>query len=116
MEGSALWEETQGEETNSVDCSQDVISWQKADRCVGEQVTVEGTVRDVYDEIEGWKFLNFGTKTGDFNAPIKQEDFDKFPNITKLEEKKVQISGEIETYRESPQINLTDPNQLKALE
>ncbi len=49
-------------------------------------------------------------------AVIFAEKTNLFPNLDKLENKDVEVSGKISEYRKQPQIIITTTNQLKVVE
>jgi DNA/RNA endonuclease YhcR with UshA esterase domain len=84
---------------------------------VGETVTVEGTVDQVYTaRRSGVTFLDLGGRYPNeaFMAVIFSGDAGKFPNVHALEGKTVDITGPVRLYKGKPEIILRDAGQLKA--
>lgn len=94
-----------------------LISWQNADKHIGEYCAVEGKIISAYNSGKAC-FLNFNK---DYNhhltVVIFLSDFDKFPkNPEKYYlDKKVIITGMIKNYKEKPEIILNNANQIKVL-
>ncbi len=89
----------------------------------GESVTVRGTVSRI-----GWlkdhsiTFLNFdGNVRGDFVSIIRKEDLPKISaslpgkQLTSLIGQSMQVTGPITLHRNTPQIELVSPDQVKLL-
>jgi DNA/RNA endonuclease YhcR with UshA esterase domain len=83
---------------------------------VGQQVTVEAAVSDVHTVRSGMTFIDMGGRYPDnaFVAVIFADDAAKFPNVSALEGKTVDISGPVQLYRGKPEIILKSADQLKA--
>jgi hypothetical protein len=84
---------------------------------IGETVVLEGRVVQVFTSDNGNIFLNFGSPypRHRFSATIFSRYAEAFPDIHRLEGKRVQITGIITLYRNKPQILLTSPDQLTPL-
>ena len=82
---------------------------------VGEPVTVEASVSAVHVGRSGVTFIDMGGRFPDntFAAVIFADDAAKFPNVSALEGKKVEISGPVVLYRGRPEIILNSADQLK---
>jgi DNA/RNA endonuclease YhcR with UshA esterase domain len=82
---------------------------------VGQTVTVEGTVSDVHTVASGVTFIDMGGRYPDnaFTAVIFAADAGKFPNISALEGKTVDITGPVQIYKGTPEILVKDAAQIK---
>jgi len=47
------------------------------------------------------------------SAYISKWNAGRFPDAAKLDGKEVQVTGQISTFRDRPEIFLTDPSQIK---
>ena len=93
------------------------ISWKQARKHVGQKVIVSGKVTDSYDTGKVC-FLNFakhGKKT--FKVVIFAKDYHYFPaNPAKLYyKKKLKITGIIKLYKNTPEIIIKRPEQIKII-
>lgn len=85
----------------------------QAEAHIGQTATVEGKV-SVNRMPSGETYLDIG---GDgvhapFSGYVSRWNRSKFQDIDKLDGKNVQITGRISTFREKPEIFLTDPSQI----
>ena len=91
-----------------------VISPLDASEYMGKFVTVKGLVADVYrsDKVA---YLNFIKKFPDnpFSGVVFAREFDAFGDLNVYQNKNVEISGRISTYRGKPQMILNKPSQIK---
>ena len=96
---------------------QGVVSWQEAGNYVGQTITVEGSIVRTKD-IGSITFLNFSKKRGEFVAIVRAEDYDQFPAppAELYDGKNVWITGEISTYRGTPQMVLHSPEQVEVFD
>lgn len=94
----------------------DAISWQDAPQYVGQVVTVEGDIVDTYDS-GAVVFLNFSSNRDDFTLVIFAEDADSFPVAPQdaFRGKRVRATGEVELYRNRPEIILNSPDQIEVV-
>jgi DNA/RNA endonuclease YhcR with UshA esterase domain len=83
---------------------------------VGQTVTVEGAVSDVHTVGTGVTFIDLGGRYPDnaFTAVIFAADAGKFPNVSALNGKTVDITGPVQLYKGTPEILLNDAAQIKA--
>ena len=83
---------------------------------VGQPVTVEAAVSDVHTGRSGVTFVDMGGRYPDnaFVAVIFAADAAKFPNLSALEGKTVNISGPVQLYQGKPEIVLKSADQVKA--
>jgi len=84
---------------------------------VGETVTVQGAVEEVYTAARsGVTFLDLGGRYPNetFTGVIFAGDAGAFPNVHALEGKTVDISGRVQLYHGRPEIILRDAKQIKA--
>jgi DNA/RNA endonuclease YhcR with UshA esterase domain len=79
----------------------------------GKTVTVKGFVADIYKS-EKVAYLNFVEKypKNPFTAVIFARQFEDFPDIAKLRNKDVEVTGRVSFYNGKPQIILNSPSQL----
>ncbi len=83
---------------------------------VGQTVTVEGAVSDVYIARSGVTFIDIGARYPDnaFAAVIFADDAGKFPNVKSLDGKTVDITGPVRLYRGKAEIILKSADQMQA--
>jgi DNA/RNA endonuclease YhcR with UshA esterase domain len=83
---------------------------------VGQTVTVEGAVSDVHTVGSGVTFIDMGGRYPDnaFTAVIFAADAGKFPNVSALNGKTVDITGPVQLYKGTPEILLNEAAQVKA--
>jgi DNA/RNA endonuclease YhcR with UshA esterase domain len=83
---------------------------------VGQTVTIEGPVGNVYTARSGMTFIDIGGRYPDnaFAAVIFADDTAKFPNIKALDGKVVDVTGAVSLYRGKPEIILKSADQVKA--
>ena len=83
---------------------------------VGQTVTIEGPVDNVYSARSGMTFIDIGGRYPDnvFAAVILTDDSAKFPNVKALDGKVVDITGAVSLYRGKPEIILKSADQVKA--
>ncbi len=91
-----------------------VISPMDAGNYNGKTVTVKGFVADIYKS-DKVAYLNFVEKypNNPFTAVIFARQFEDFPDINKLRNKDVEVTGRVSIYKGKPQIILNNPSQLK---
>jgi exonuclease VII large subunit len=83
---------------------------------VGQTVTIEGPVGNVYTARSGMTFIDIGGRYPDnvFAAVIFADDTAKFPNVKALDGKVVDVTGAVSLYRGKPEIILKSADQVKA--
>jgi DNA/RNA endonuclease YhcR with UshA esterase domain len=83
---------------------------------VGQTVTVEGTVSDVHTVASGVTFIDMGGRYPDnaFTAVIFAADAGKFPNVSALDGKTVDVTGPVQIYKGTAEILVKDAAQIKA--
>jgi len=83
---------------------------------VGQTVTIEGPVGNVYTARSGMTFIDIGGRYPDnaFAAVIFADDTAKFPNVKALDGKVVDVTGAVSLYRGKPEIILKSADQMKA--
>ncbi len=92
-----------------------VIPHEEALNHIGEDKTVEGVV-DVVWRLESMTILDFDVSSlTNFMAVIRQTDYAAFPpRFEKLyQDRKIRVSGKIETFEGAPEIILKHPSQIK---
>lgn len=93
------------------------ISASEAKEHIGAQARVKGKIAEV--NVGGRVTrLNFERPypKNPFTAVIFSANINQFPEIEKLKNKTVEISGKIAAYHERPEIVLTSSNQVKIIE
>jgi DNA/RNA endonuclease YhcR with UshA esterase domain len=85
----------------------------QAEAHIGQTATVEGKV-SVRRTPSGETYLDIGGtgNTAPFSAYVSRWNRTEFQDVDKLDGKNVQITGRISTFREKPEIFLTDPGQV----
>jgi len=88
----------------------------KADQAqahIGQTATVEGKV-SVNRTPSGETYLDIGGNgaSAPFSGYVSRWNRGKFQDVDKLDGKTVQITGRISTFRDKPEIFLTDPGQI----
>jgi DNA/RNA endonuclease YhcR with UshA esterase domain len=83
---------------------------------VGQSVTVEGAVSNVFVARSGITLLDIGGRYPDnpFTAVIFAADASKFPDVKTLGGKTVDVSGPVKLYKGKPEIVVSDAAQIKA--
>src|SRR5579863_6686297 len=83
---------------------------------VGQTVTIEGPVGNVFTARTGMTFIDIGGRYPDnmFAAVIFADDSGKFPDIKTLDGKVVDVTGAVSLYRGKPEIILKSADQVKA--
>jgi DNA/RNA endonuclease YhcR with UshA esterase domain len=94
-----------------------VISPLEAAEYMGKPVTVKGFVADVYKS-DKVAYLNFVKKYPDnpFTGVIFAGKFDEFGDIMQYENRNVEITGRVSTFRGKPQMILDRKSQIKISE
>jgi hypothetical protein len=82
-----------------------------------KETAFKGTVAKVFTaKGNSLLILNFAKNYKDAaTAVLRPANYDKFPDMKKLLNKKVLVSGKIELYNGSPEIVLTKPEQIKII-
>ena len=96
--------------------AQQTIAPADAKAHVGQTVTIEGPVGNVYTARSGMTFIDIGGRYPDnaFAAVIFSDDSGKFPNVKALDGKVVDVTGAVSLYRGKPEIVLKSADQVKA--
>jgi exonuclease VII large subunit len=96
--------------------AQPVIAPDDAKTHVGQTVTIEGPVGNVYTARSGMIFIDIGGRYPDnaFAAVIFSDDSGKFPDVRSLNGKVVDVTGAVSLYRGKPEIILKTADQMKA--
>ena len=112
-----LWSDNIFQPRSQVNWDSDfpIIAWSDADKYYGQYVIVEGTIVDTYNS-KNVCFLNFHANHY-FTAVIFACDFPGFPEAPEVYYlgKKVQIIGIIKKYKESPEIIVKTPDQIRII-
>ncbi len=110
--------ETVAKTDEAVKTAIDAHELEKAAEMVGESGAFTGTVAALFAPRTGTVLiLNFDReyKTA-LTAVIRRADYDKFPDLSKLEGKKVLVTGIFTDFRGATQVELTTPDQIKIVE
>jgi len=93
------------------------VSALDAGNYVGRIVAVKGFVAEVH-KTENVEYLNFVEKYPEnpFTGVIFKSKFDEIGDIGVYENKNVEITGLVSTYKGKPQIVIVNKNQIKILE
>ncbi len=93
-----------------------VIAPADAKAHIGQTVTIEGPVGNVYTARSGMTFIDIGGRYPDnaFAAVIFSDDSGKFPDVKALNGKVVDVTGAVSIYRGKPEIVLKTADQMKA--
>lgn len=85
-----------------------------AARYVGQTVTVEGVVANVFTSRAGNTFLNFGAAYPNqtFSAVVFSRAAGRFPNLPQWEGRRVRVTGRVQLYRGRPEIILNSPEAI----
>ena len=97
--------------------AQATISPAEAQAHAGQSVTVEGTVSEIHVSASGRAtFVNLGGRfpNNAFSAVVFATDAGKFPNLSALDGKTIDVTGPVQLYKGRAEIVLTDAAQLKA--
>ena len=88
-----------------------------AQKLIGKAVAMQGTVTTVYvPEGNAIVILNFSPDYRDaVSAVVKHQDYALFPDLQTLRGKHLLIHGTLKEYKGRPEIELTDPTQIKRL-
>jgi len=96
----------------------DAIAPDQAGEYIGENVTIEGTIRSVRVGQGEPSYLNFFTPYWQgVSAVIEPDDLGRFGNIaTKYRNKAVRITGTVQERNGRPMVPVTQTNQIKLAE
>jgi hypothetical protein len=85
----------------------------QAEAHIGQTATVEGKV-SVHKTPAGETYLDIGGSgaSAPFSAYVSRWNRGEFQDLDKLDGKNVQVTGQISTFRDKPEIFLTDPGQI----
>jgi DNA/RNA endonuclease YhcR with UshA esterase domain len=91
-----------------------IITPLEASDNIGKVVTVKGFIAEVYKK-ENVEYLNFMEKYPDnpFEGVIFQKKFDEFGDINIYNNKNVEITGLVSSFKGKPQIILNSKDQIK---
>ena len=83
----------------------------------GKDATFKGTVAKVYvARGNSMVILNFAKSYKDAaTAVLRPANYDKFPDLQKLDGKKVVVTGKVELFKDQPEIILVKPEQIKVI-
>ena len=84
---------------------------------VGKKVSVEGKVISTgKGPKDGMRFMNFSkSETAGFTAALIPAVYAKFPNLDRMVNENVRVTGELETYKKKTVIKVTRAAQVKVL-
>jgi DNA/RNA endonuclease YhcR with UshA esterase domain len=104
----------QGQKTSQGKIESKVITTAELKSSVGKKVIVKAYIADVVVR-EKVAYLNFDKKypnnTG--SVTIFAGDFDKFSDLEKYRNKKIEVSGTVSEYKNKPQVIIKSENQIK---
>jgi hypothetical protein len=102
----------------SVTAAMDAHDLRAAAALVGKDGSFKGTVTKLYTPKSGsLVILNFDRdyKTA-LTAVVKRAEFGKFPDLSKLEGKRVLVTGKFVDFKGATEMDLTSPDQVKIIE
>ncbi|RPI14130.1 MAG: hypothetical protein EHM58_17070 [Ignavibacteriae bacterium] len=90
------------------------ITPSEAKNFTGKAVTVTGFIADVNIR-EKVAYLNFTNRypDNDFTAVVFASKYEEFGDLSKYENKNVEVTGIVSTFKDKPQIVLNDKSQIK---
>lgn len=93
--------------------SEGALAADQAAAHIGEIATVKGRAH-VDRTAAGETYIDVGGNGPDapFSAYVSRWNRVKFQDVDRLDGKKVEITGQISTFRDRPEIFLTDPSQI----
>jgi hypothetical protein len=108
---------TVAEKDSSVTKALDAAKLDDLKKQEDKETAFKGTVAKVFTaKGNSLLILNFAKNYKDAaTAVLRPANYDKFPDMKKLLNKKVLVSGKIELYNGSPEIVLTKPEQIKII-
>lgn len=82
-----------------------------------KDVTIRGTVRQLFSpKSNSIVVLNFANDYWTAaTVMVRARNYDKFPDLQTLKDKKVLITGRVTDYNEKPQIEVSEPGQIKII-
>ena len=85
----------------------------QAEAHIGQTATVEGKV-SIHRTEAGETYLDVGGtgSSAPFSGYVSRWNSGAFQDVDRLDGKNVQITGRISTFRDKPEIFLTDPSQI----
>lgn len=96
-----------------------IIPWDQADEHVGKTVTLEGRVVDVRDVRGRMVLLDFAADpAGKLTVVIEAKHFGAFttPPAKAYKGKLIRVTGEVASYDDTPEVQVTSPEQIKVVE
>ena len=83
----------------------------------GKDATFKGTVAKVFvARGNSMVILNFAQNYKEAaTAVLRPANYDKFPDLNKLDGKKIVVSGKVVLFKDQPEIVLTKPEQIKVI-
>jgi len=108
---------TAGEKDAAVTKALDASKLAELKKLEDKDATFKGTVAKVFTARgNSMIILNFADNYKEAaTAVLRPKYYDKFPDLKKLDGKKVVISGKIVIYKDQPEIILTKPEQIKVI-
>ncbi|MBC8139405.1 MAG: hypothetical protein H8F28_26305 [Fibrella sp.] len=82
-----------------------------------KDVTIRGTVRQLFlPKSNSIVVLNFANDYWTAaTVSVRARNYDKFPDLRTLKDKKVLITGRVTEYNEKPQIEVSEPGQIRLI-
>lgn len=108
---------TVSEKDSTVTKALDASKLSELTKLEDKETSFKGTVAKVFTARgNSLLILNFAKNYKEAaTAVLRPANYDKFPDMKKLEGKKVVISGKVEMYKDAPEIVLTKPEQIKVV-
>lgn len=108
---------TVGEKDAAVTKALDASKLTELKKLEDKDATFKGTIAKVYTSRgNSMMILNFADNYKEAaTAVLRPKYYDKFPDMEKLDGKKVVVSGKIVIYKGQPEIMLTKPEQIKVI-
>ena len=108
---------TVGEKDAAVSKALDASKLAELKKLEDKDTTFKGTIAKVFTARgNSMIILNFADNYKEAaTAVLRPKYYDKFPDLKKLDGKRVVISGKIVIYKDQPEIILTKPEQIKVI-
>lgn len=85
---------------------------------IGKSATIQGTVAELFTpKSNSIVVLNFAKEYWTAaTVVVPSKNFGKFPNLQTLKDKKVLVTGRVVEYKEKPQVEVSEPGQIKIIQ
>ena len=93
------------------------ISWEQADKYIGETKTVEGTITSTSHSDKICQLYFADKNKGKFRVIIFAESYAKFPDVPwkYYSKKRIRVTGLIKQGKDSPELEVKDPEQIEIM-